>query len=401
MLKSFWCLFAAILIHFCIGGIYAWSEFVPELCSKFKLTLTQTQIVFGTVFGVFTTATLLGGKLLSIFGPRWVVTIGGILFSAGYLLASFSTCSFYTLMIYIGVLSGSGTGLCYVVPLTTAIKWFPKRKGFATGLVVAGFGSGSIFLSNASEMLSNNGVPVQDIFFYISIFYGFIIVSAAQLIANPQVLAHILNIQGDTQGRIRRLVRDRVFLAMLGGMFGGTFAGMLIIGNMKPIGVSLGNSSFMAMLGISAFALGNGFGRIMWGLLFDKYGSKTITWSVITSLSGCIMLICAKEGFLFLAAGALTGLGFGACFVLYAAQIATSYGSSNVAKIYPYVFICYGMSGVIAPFLGGFIMDSTASYKVALLICAAFLTVILPVTMSLTQRNRPAKKPEMRPVVPQ
>ncbi|MHB9068739.1 MAG: MFS transporter [Sedimentisphaerales bacterium] len=386
MIKGSVCLISAICIHFCIGGIYGWSTFVPALCANYQLTITQTQIVFGTVFGVFTTTTLLAGKLQNIIGPRWVTAIGGVLFSAGYLLAAFSECSFYELLIFIGVLSGLGTGFCYVVPLTTVIKWFPNRKGLATGLVVAGFGSGAIFLSNAAEMLSGRGIHIHNIFLYISLCYGFVILTAAQFIINPNTQSRLLHTACTSEIRIAKLFRDKRFIIMLAGMFGGTFAGMLIIGNMKPIGLSLGMNNVTAMLGISAFAFGNGTGRILWGLLFDKFGAKTIAWSLSTLTIGCLILLFSYNSIIFLAAGMIAGFGFGACFVIYAAQIATEYGTSNVGGIYPIVFIFYGLSGVAAPLFGGYIMDSTSSYMISFVVCSVLLLAILSLTRVLQRQ---------------
>ena len=103
--KGVMCLVSAVMIHFCIGGIYAWSAFVPGLCEKYSLSLTQTQIVFGTVFGVFTTTTLAAGRLANLIGPGWVGALGGMLFAAGYVMAAVSGCSFGELFLYMWIVS--------------------------------------------------------------------------------------------------------------------------------------------------------------------------------------------------------------------------------------------------------------------------------------------------------
>jgi MFS transporter, OFA family, oxalate/formate antiporter len=360
---------ASVLIQVCLGGIYAWSAFVPALREGYSLSVAQTQLIFGLTITVFTVAMVFAGRLLERLGPRLVASTGAVLFGAGYVIASLSQGSFAVLLVGISILTGAGTGFGYVCPLATCVKWFPSNKGLVTGVAVAGFGGGAILLSAASDMLFGHGVSVLTVFRWIGIVYGSVILGAAFVLASPA--------SDRTEAKrpalaLNDLARDRVFWALVFGIFCGTFAGLVTIGNLKPMALASGLSPAAATLAISAFAAGNASGRIAWGWIADRIGSRAIPLSLgvlAVVVCGFIPVSSRPEGFALLSA--LVGFGFGACFVVYAAQAASRYGSDNVGSVYPLVFLAYGLAGVIGPWIGGRLYDETESYMPAVATGAA------------------------------
>jgi len=133
-------LLASVLIQLCLGGIYAWSGFVPQLNASYGISVAQTQLVFGVSIAMFTGAMVWSARLVEHRGPRVVASIGGVLFGLGYLTASFSGGHFPVLLLGIGVLAGIGTGFGYSCLLPNCMRWFPDHKGLVTGVAVAGFG---------------------------------------------------------------------------------------------------------------------------------------------------------------------------------------------------------------------------------------------------------------------
>jgi len=377
-------LLASVLIQTCIGGLYAWSEFVPALTQTHGLSTAQTQLIFGTLIAVFTVSMVVAGRLLNRIGPRWIAAIGGLAFGGGYWIASRSGGHFGLLLLGVGVVTGIGTGFCYVCPLTMCAKWFPERKGLVTGIAVAGFGGGAVLLSQLIELFFSRGMGVLEVFGSIGILYGIVIVIAALTFRMPGRTA--------TEGpsiEFGILTRDHYFWGLALAMFAGTFAGLLIIGNLKPLVLSAGLTSSTATIAISAFAIGNAFGRISWGWITDKLGTTVIpvslaflalmvllTWLFISSAPGAIIL------------SAMLGAGFGACFVVYAAQTASHYGADHLAAVYPLVFLTYGLSGLIGPWMGGWIYDHTQDYSDALALSLAILLVSIPISLGLLRLSR-------------
>ncbi len=360
---------ASVVIQVCLGGLYAWSSFVPALRDSYGLSSAQTQLIFGLMIAVFTLATVPAGRLLERRGPRWLVLASGLLFAAGYLLASFSGGSFALLLVGIGVIAGIGTGLGYVCPLATGMRWFPDHKGLVTGLAVAGFGAGAVLLSNLAEILAARGADTLSIFRWIGIAYGVVIALAALAMRFP-ASGRLSKAASVPTGR--RLRRDPFFYGLLVGIFSGTFAGLLVIGNLKPIVLAGGIPPVHAALAISVFAAGNASGRIAWGWLSDRFGQRTV-WLSLTFLALAVVVLGVGAQSIAggLVAAFLVGFGFGACFIVYAAQVASRFGPERLGRVYPFVFLGYGAAGVVGPWVGGWLYDLTGSYDSALLLSLA------------------------------
>ncbi len=372
-------LLASVLIQTCIGGLYAWSEFVPALKASHGLSTAQTQLIFGCLIAMFAVAMVVAGRLLHRVQPRWIAAAGGLAFGGGYWIASRSGGNFLLLLLGIGVVAGIGTGFCYVCPLTMCAKWFPRHKGLVTGIAVAGFGGGAVLLSYLGELLFARGMGVLSIFETVGLLYGAAILAAALPLHLPQ---------GEAAGRppidFGLLTRDRHFWGLALGMFAGTFAGLLVIGNLKPMILSAGVASSVATAAISAFAAGNAIGRISWGWIADRRGATAIplslaflaamvalAWLFLGSPTGAILL------------SALLGAGFGACFIVYAAQTASHYGADHLGAIYPLVFLSYGLSGLAGPWVGGWMYDRTQSYSGALILSLVVLSVSIAGSLTL------------------
>jgi len=357
---------AVVLVQGCLGGIYAWSTFVPELHGTWGLGMAQTQLLFGGLIGVFTLAMVPAGRLVRRLGPRAITIFGGILFAAGFFLAAGSGGRFGMLFVGISLLAGTGTGCCYVCALTSGAAWFPERKGFVTGLAVAGFGGGAVFLAFLGQWLLAWGMDVLRVLGVVGGMYGAVIVGAAMFLCLPEV-------GESSHGRSRTgQYRDRFFGGLLVGMFAGTFAGLALIGNLKPLALDSGLGEGIATGAIALFSLGNAAGRIAWGWLADHLGRRAGWFSMaFLAASTAVLALARGHGGAFLGASALVGFGFGACFVVYAALVASHYGVGRLGDIYPLVFLAYGLSGMVGPATAGWLQDITGGYGAALTLCLA------------------------------
>jgi OFA family oxalate/formate antiporter-like MFS transporter len=367
MQKKYRVLLASLAIQTCLGGIYAWSTFVGPLTDDYDLSPSQAQLIFGVTIMVFTFTMVFAGRLQNRIGPRPVAAAGGVLFGSGYLYAACSSGDFVHLFTGLSILSGMGIGMGYVCPLATCVKWFPNHKGLITGISVASFGSGAILLSSVAENILSRGIDVLAVFQGIAVLYGFIILLGAMFLDVPHKSGACL------QPKLYSgVMRSRPFWVLFAGMFCGTFSGLLVIGNLKPIGLAIGIESLYAATAISAFAIGNGLGRVTWGWLLDRAGHAMIPLCLIVLAAAVVALVGVSgmnTGFVLVAF--CVGFGFGGSFVLYAAHLGNLYGSEAVGSVYPFVFLAYGLSGVIGPTVGGLLFENTGSYLPSILLAGA------------------------------
>ena len=145
-----WIVIGAVLIQLCIGSIYTWSLFNQPLADTFGWNKSEVYLTYSIAIFVFAFATMFAGRLQDRFGPRIVATIGILMYSGGLMLTSMVSELWQLYWTY-GILAGAGVGFVYVCPLSTLVKWFPKRKGFIRGVAVGAFGMGSLVFKSAIQ----------------------------------------------------------------------------------------------------------------------------------------------------------------------------------------------------------------------------------------------------------
>jgi len=145
---------AALGIHLCIGSVYAWSLFNPALIKRLGVvTSAADDWTLKSVVWIFTVAIVflglsaaVGGKWLEKVGPRMVGTVSAICWGGGFIVGGIGILTGELWLLYFGygVIGGCGLGLGYVSPVGTLIRWFPDRRGMATGIAIMGFGGGAM-----------------------------------------------------------------------------------------------------------------------------------------------------------------------------------------------------------------------------------------------------------------
>lgn len=388
-------LFCGIVLQAILGGIYAWSEFTRPLMESYGLSQIQCGSIFGFTVAAFTIAMIPAGKFMHHYGPRPTAMIGALLFSAGYLLASTSTGTYLALLLCFGLLIGPGIGFGYVCPLTVGMKWFPENRGLVTGIAVAGFGGGAVILSQLAQYLFYTGYGVLEIFRFIGFFLGGAALLAAAGLREPKPHGedHVIK-----PGELFGHVFSWHFLLILFGMFSGTFSGLMVIGNLKPIMLKAGLTDSAATTTIALFAIGNVFGRIFWGRLHDHIGSRRtiLLSSGLFALALAFLLVDGPHE-IAVAATFFAGAGFGSCFVVFASTIVEKFGVKIFPRLYPICFLAYGFAALTGPAIGGIIADMTGSFKMALAISCGVIVFQLLVFAALfsDQSKAPVPLPEV------
>ena len=159
---------ASVAIHLCIGSVYAWSIYNPPLTRIHGVvTSAGDDWSLSAVVWVFTVAIVslglaaaFAGKWLEEAGPRKVGVVAAFCWGGGYVIGSLGILTHQLWLLYLGygVIGGCGLGMGYVSPVSTLIRWFPDRRGMATGMAIMGFGGGAMI-----------GAPMKE--FFIRMFY--------------------------------------------------------------------------------------------------------------------------------------------------------------------------------------------------------------------------------------
>jgi len=155
----------AIAVHVCIGSVYAWSTFNRP----FQALLPNAPGWFSPPYTTYSTALVLlgltaafGGPWVERRGPRVAATAAALLFGSGLLIGGIGLALHESILVFLGmgVIGGMGCGLGYIAPVSTLVKWFPDRRGMATGMAIMGFGGGAALASPMNvRLMAWLGVP--------------------------------------------------------------------------------------------------------------------------------------------------------------------------------------------------------------------------------------------------
>ena len=177
------------IVNFCLGSFYAWSIYSSWLADLYTQMAGQTVSVASLTFIFSIGAALnpaamgLAGGLTERVGPRLGRFIGGSVMAVGYLLMSLSTGPMMLLLGF-GVCLGLGSGTSVIATVTSAVKLFPDKRGFAGGSVGAFYGIGSVCLPPLANYLAGN-IGISSTLFIYSVACAVIILGSAFLIRLP------------------------------------------------------------------------------------------------------------------------------------------------------------------------------------------------------------------------
>jgi OFA family oxalate/formate antiporter-like MFS transporter len=157
---------AGIGINLALGVLYTWSVIKKAIPVEWGWSDADKALPYSIACIVFAFVMVPAGRLQDRIGPRWVATAGGILTGIGCIVASYAVTVFW-FVIGFGIFAGAGIGLGYAAATPPAVKWFSARKtGLIAGLVVAGFGLASVYISPIANHLTGfslSGKPVPEL----------------------------------------------------------------------------------------------------------------------------------------------------------------------------------------------------------------------------------------------
>ncbi len=368
----------ALLIQLCLGAIYAWSVFTPELKAAGWSKL-DTQIVFSVGLATFAVVMVLAGRKLTDWGPRRLALLGGLTLGLGYLIASpLGGTNFGLVLLGVGLVGGAGIGLAYVVPIAVGMRWFPDHKGMITGVAVAGFGFGAMgwvkLAGSWGGLIDSLGLGSTFAIYGVA-FAVFVVLGSMWMTMPPAGWApagyeapEALG-EGAEDFTPRQMLRTPQFHLISLTFLVSAGAGLMAIGLMKLYptealvenGFALDRADAIAGTAMAVFfSIANGVGRLAWGVLGDKLGRKVSVVTMAASQGLLLLLFTSMAGneytlYLF---AALIGFNFGGNFALFPALTADEFGNGAVGKNYPWVFLAYGAGGIIFPILGGWLGDA-------------------------------------------
>ncbi|KAB7671163.1 OFA family MFS transporter [Bacillus sp. B1-b2] len=386
---------SAVGIHISIGSIYAWSVFTKPLEASYNWSLTSISWTFSIAILFLGLSAAFLGHFVEKYGPRASGTLCAFLFGIGMAGAGFATSieSLPLLYIMYGMFGGIGLGVGYITPVSTLVKWFPDRRGLATGLAIMGFG----FASMVSSPIINhfiNTIGISNTFYVLAAIYFVIILCSAQYLEAPPKgympegykatdKKESLLQKDLSQLTANEAIKTKRFWALWIMLFINITCGIAILAVASPMGQELaGMSIAQAATLVGVMGIFNGFGRIAWATISDFIGRPNVytlffaiqvvaffalphlNHAIAFSIIVCIIMSC-----------------YGGGFASIPAYIGDLFGTKQLGAIHGYILTAWSAAGVAGPSFVSWIRDTTGSYQGTLLVFSFMFIVSLIVSL--------------------
>lgn len=387
------------------GGAYIWNVFKPQLMEMYGWSATATTMIYSCMILMIFLTGLVVGKLSDFGSPKKLAIIGSCLYAAGWILGGFCT-SLIPMAICISGIVGIGNGMLYTNCISVANKWFPDKKGMATGLVVAGCNLTSLIFSPVSNALGERFGPNRTLTIMGIIFACMYLVGMLCIRDNPpagwqpagwQPEVAKAEFKAPKELSRKQMLSTGMFWLMLATFISAQCSGQLIVSSASSIGqVMVGMSAATGALMSSFNSFGNVIGRIGWGTVSDKLGRYNSLY-FIEALAIAVMLITPRTSSIpvFVVCMIANGICFAGIMSLFPPMVGDRFGLKNQSSNFSCMYAGTATASFIGPMLGSICYDINGDYSMAFVgsailsgLCIVLITVMRAMTRKQTQETQ-------------
>ncbi|UJF17699.1 OFA family MFS transporter [Vibrio sp. SS-MA-C1-2] len=398
-IKNRWLMaLSAVAIHVCIGSVYAWSVYSRPIQSAMGWSLTEVTTTFSVAIFFLGLSAAIMGRFVERRGPKAAACLSAILFGLGTIGSGFAISIESKMMLYFtyGVLGGCGLGIGYIAPVSTLVKWFPDKRGLATGLAIMGFGFASAISGPAIALLIGS-FGIASTFFILGSIYFVVMISAAQYLAPPPAnympehfKAAVATGQKELKVDLENLsandaIKTPRFYGLWIMLFINVTCGIAVIGVASPLLQEItGITAIAAASAVGLMGVFNGVGRFIWASASD-YLTRPVVYIAFftTQIIAFYLLPGLTNILLFQAMLYYIMTCYGGGFSCIPAYIGDIFGTKQLGAIHGYILTAWAFAGLAGPIIIAYVKDSTGSYGSTLYVFSAFFVVALITSLAM------------------
>ncbi|WP_438318978.1 L-lactate MFS transporter [Sporosarcina sp. FA9] len=398
---------SAVGIHISIGSVYAWSNFTNPLIEQFGWTTSQVQLTFSIAILFLGLSAAFLGHFVEKYGPRASGILAAAFFGTGVIGSGFAVgaSSLPLLYVFYGVIGGIGLGLGYIAPVSTLVKWFPDRRGLATGLAIMGFGFAAAISSPIMEVLITS-VGLKQTFFILGTAYLLIMIVSSLYLEKPaegwapagfeeKIKSGKVEKKHDlAQLTANESVKTKRFYYLWLMLFINVTCGIAILSAAKPLAIdSIGMTTVQAAALVGVLGIFNGAGRLGWASISDYIGRPN-TYTAFFVIQFCLfaMLPFTTNAIFFQIMLAIIYTCYGGGFSSIPAYIADIFGTKQLGAIHGYILTAWSAAGLAGPMFAAWMKDTTGSYESSLLFFAGLFAVAFVISILIRVDIRKVEK---------
>ena len=383
-------LIAGCVMQLFLGIVYVWSVFVKPVSEAYDWDVAGVKLMSSFMLSFFGIGILAGGKLMMKIGAQKTVLTGGLMLAGGMLASAFMTQETKQLMyLTYGVIGGFGVGTAYSAVISTAQKWFPQNRGFATGVSVCTFGFSTVIFAPLIKALIGS-FGLDSTFMILAAGCGLAVVSLFSVIRLPddsvtgKMGAALL---AKRQYTLAETIRTKEFYLIALSMMFATSVFFVLNPSFITLAESHGAAQVATLL-VMITGVANALGRLCAPMLADKIGCEKAAISITITTAFCALALCFAHGWLFVAAVAIAAFCYGGFPGLYPVLTADYFGIKNVGANYGAVMIGFALSALCWPMLISMIgSDENPTMRFIALASLAGIATLLVVVLMLGKKK--------------
>lgn len=373
-------LITGAVLQLFLGIIYVWSVFVTPVSEFYQWDIADVKLTSSFMLCFFVVGILIGGKLQVKIGAAKVVLIGGLMLAMGMLATAFIPMA-HAWLIYItyGIIGGFGVGAGYNAVISSAQKWFPKNRGFATGISVCAFGFSTVIFAPLIEALVGQ-YGLQMTFIILAIAFFAVVLALFRFITLPDdvgagaISSAMLDKKQYTMAEV--LKTKEFYFITLSLMFA-TAAFFILNPSFKTLSVERGLDPAIGTLLVMITGVANALGRLGAPLISDKIGREKAALAIIIATAVCAIALCFVQGFVFMVVVAVIAFCYGGYSGIYPVLTADYFGIKNVGSNYGAVMVGFAISALVFPMIISAIPTPAVKYIVLSLLAVVGGVLVL------------------------
>lgn len=378
---------ACILLQMCVGILYLWSVFRAPVTEYFGWNGSAANLVSSFMVFGFVAGNLFGGMVRDKIGSRITALIGAFLFAFGIFLSSFlNSATIGWIYLTYSAISGVGCGFAYAAVLVCLQKWFPKRRGFASGIAVAAFGVSTVIFTPVIEAFLKN-FNVAETFRYLSfIFMGVGIAAAAFIFAAEEGEKKLEN----KFLTPRQAVKTGGFWCIALSCFFINAAWNIALPLLKDLGLSRGLSSAAVGVTVAVVGVGNALGRFSMASLSDKLGraNTVIMLAVLTAV--CSVALIWAGGYFYTVIIVLTAFAYGGPSAIFPPMTTDLCGAKYAGTNYGMAMLGLGFSAVCFTAVSNALYAASGTYAWSFAVAA--VSAVIPIGLMFLYKHLDKKR---------
>lgn len=423
-MKNKWLIaLSAVGIHICIGSVYAWSVLTRPIMSSMGFSLKEVTWIFSIAILFLGLSAGFLGTYVEKYGPCKSGITAACFFGTGMFgsALALSLHSLPLLYLFYGVIGGIGLGIGYITPVSTLVKWFPRHRGFATGLAIMGFGFASLIAGPLMQHLITSFGLISN-FLILGCAYILIMCASALYLAPPVSSLSDPQSENSTKKNVNPYSTEKSpfseknnicttfptkkipctepftakealqtwhFYALWWIFFVNIACGIALLAVASPMAQEVtGMTPAAAASMVGIIGLINGAGRIFWSTISDYLGRRNVyVLFFLLEIGAFYALASVTDSFIFQGLVLLIISCYGGGFSCMPAYLSDLFGVKELSAIHGKILTAWGLAGIAGPLLLSLIYENTHSYTLTLYCFSVCFLLNLVIALILRWRT--------------